>query len=496
MANAVVDYTSRDFDSIKESLLRYAQTAMPNWVPGSEGDFGVLLLELVAYVGDINSYYIDRAQNEAYLPTATQKSSILNIAQELGYVPGQGSPAKGTVTLVASDNLVLAGAPTILVPAGFQLATDYIAAIDGQIIFETDVAVSLTPGQTVDVAVTEGQTQVDPVSGLPLPLGDSTGSPAQEFKIPKPRVYVDTVQVFVAGSPWRKVTHLLDADSNDQVFETYTDADGYTWVRFGDALNGSIPGVGLPVTVSYRTGYGALGNVGEGLVTTVYSTSISGVSLERSTSTSNLSTSTAMVGGSDPEGIEQIRTNAPKTFFTQQRAVTLQDFENFALGIPGVGKAYAVADYFSSVTVFVIGSDGNPPTTGLLDTVATVLQSKALAGVSVNVAAPTAVPVNVGAAGNAVAIQVWPTYSRANTQYAVEQAIKSRLSFLSVNLGERLTVADLYKIVMDVPGVRYAAIPLMARADSVQSDTADIQFQPFEYPSVGNVVVTSTGGIG
>jgi uncharacterized phage protein gp47/JayE len=255
-------------------------------------------------------------------------------------------------------------------------------------------------------------------------------------------------------------------------------------------------GVGLPVTVSYRTGYGATGNINAGLITTVYSTSVAGVSIQQSGSYSAKSTSTAMTGGADPEGPEQVRANAPKTFFTQQRAVTVADFENFAVGIPGVSKAKAVADYFSSVTVYLLGSNGNAPTTDLHDRAALLLQSKALAGVSVNVASATGVPVNVGATGSSVAIEVWPTYSRLNTQYQVQQALKARLSFAAVSLGERITVGDLYKTIMNVPGVRYVSIPLMARADSAQSGTADIQFQPFEYPSVGNIIVTSTGGIG
>lgn len=494
--SAVVDYTSRDFDGLKESMLQYAQKAFPEWAPGSEGDFGVLLVELLAYVGDINSYYIDRAQNEAYLETATQTSSILNIARLLGYTPDRGGPAKGTVTLVASDVLATSGAPAILIPAGFQLATDYIAEIDGQITYETDIPVSLTPGQTATVTVTEGQTQVDPITGNPISLGDSNGYPAQEYKIPKPRVYDDTVSVFVSGTRWRKVDHLLDADANDQVFETYTDSDGYTWIRFGDALNGAIPGIGLAITTSYRTGYGAKGNVDAGMVTMVYDTSVQGVSVQQSTATSGLSTSSAMTGGADPESSEQIRANAPKTFFTQQRAVTVDDFENFAIGVPGVAKAFAVADYFSSVTVYVIGADGNPPSVDLRDKVSRVLNDKALAGVSVNVASPVPVPINVGSSGAQVTIEVWPTYSRLNTQYQVEQALKARLSFTSVQLGERLTVADVYRTVTDVEGVRYVSVPLLARADSVQTGTADIQLQPFEYATAGNIVVSSTGGIG
>jgi hypothetical protein len=494
--SAVVDYTSRDFDSIKDALLTYAQTAFPDWVPGSEGDFGVLLVELLAYVGDINSYYIDRAQNEAYLPTATQTNSILNIAQLLGYVPGTGAPSKGQVTFVASAKTTAPGAPSITIPAGTQVASDLIPAIDGPVVFETDAPVVLTPGQTVTANVTEGQTQVDPLTGAPIQISESSGLPEQSYRIPKPKVYVETVRVFVAGVEWRGVSHLLDADANDSVFETYNDPNGYTWVRFGDGLNGAVPGVGLPVSVIYRTGYGATGNLDAGKITTVYSTNVPGIAIQKSSATSGLTTSSATTGGADPETPDQIRNNAPKAFFTQQRAVTLDDFKNFAVGVPGVSKACAVADYFSSVTVYIIGPDGNSPNQTLLDNTSQALNEKALAGVSVNVAAPTGVAVNVGSSGTPVTIDVWPTYSRTDVQYQVEQAIKAVLSFTSIDLGMRLTASDFYRAIMSVDGVRYAAIPLMARSDAAQTGTADIQFQAFEFPKVGTVVVTSTGGIG
>lgn len=486
----VVDYTSRDFDSLKQSLLDYAAQNFSSWTPSSEGDFGTLMLELLAYVGDVTSYYIDRAQNEAYLPSASQASSVLQIAQLLGYTPGTGQPATGTVTFVANALTSTSATPAITIPAGTQVATDYVAAVDGPVIFETDSDAVVVVGNSVTVNVTEGQTW----SGEQV--GVSSGLPAQEYQIKRPRVYVDSVEVTVAGATWREVAHLLDADPDDQVFETYNDNKGYTWVRFGDGLNGAVPSIGLNIDVTYRTGYGAAGNVAAGAVVTMVSKTPSGVSVQKSSSTSGLSTSSAMTGGADPESIDSIRDNAPKTFFSQQRAVTLQDFINFATGVPGVAKANAVADYFSSVTIYVVGPDGGAPTQALLDSVASTVQSKALAGVSVQVGAPTSVPVNVGATGSEVAIEVWHNYSRSEVQYAVEQAIKARLSFTNVGLGDKITVADLYQVVMNVDGVRYADIPLMARSDSAQSGTADIQFQAWEYPTPGNVIVTSTGGIG
>jgi hypothetical protein len=487
-----IDYTSRDFDGLKRSLLDYARVAFPDWAPGSEGDFGVLLVELLAYTGDVLSYYVDRAQNESYLPTASQRASILQIAELVGYRPGTGAPATGSVTLKSAD-----GSADVTVPAGTRLATDFASDLDTQIIFETDVEV-VVPGSggTIAVAVTEGETKKDDVTGNPLKIAESTGLPDQTIRLPHPKVYVETIQVYVAGEEWLAVDHLLDADAGDRVFETFYDDQGYSWIRFGDGLNGAIPTLGLEISAKYRVGVGAAGNLAAGRVISLFD-ALAGVSVEMSGGSANLSTSTAMTGGADPESNEQIRINAPRAFHSQQRAVTLDDYKNFAVAVPGVSRANAVANFFSSVTVYIVGPDGGAASTALTDAVQTALRSRSLAGVSVSVGAPTFIPVNIGATGGSeVAVEVWPTYSRTAVQYQVEQALKSLLSFENVDLGMKLVVAEVYRQIMEIEGVRYVTIPLMARSDAAQSGTADIQFKPWELPKAGNLVVTSSGGIG
>src|SRR5882724_4621728 len=93
-----IDYTSKDWSGFVTSMINYASVIMPEWDTSSEGDFGVMLVELFAYMGDILSFYGDRLTQEAYLPTATQRLSILNLARLLGYIPTNGFPATGTVT--------------------------------------------------------------------------------------------------------------------------------------------------------------------------------------------------------------------------------------------------------------------------------------------------------------------------------------------------------------------------------------------------------------
>ena len=68
-----IKYTSRDFDSIKQDLLNYTKRYYPDtYQDFSEASFGSLMLDTVAYVGDVLSYYLDYQANESFLDTALE----------------------------------------------------------------------------------------------------------------------------------------------------------------------------------------------------------------------------------------------------------------------------------------------------------------------------------------------------------------------------------------------------------------------------------------
>lgn len=71
-----VDYMARDFVSLRGALLAYAAQRYPQWRETLEADEGVMLLELLAALGDELSYSQDRIAREAYLATATQRRSV------------------------------------------------------------------------------------------------------------------------------------------------------------------------------------------------------------------------------------------------------------------------------------------------------------------------------------------------------------------------------------------------------------------------------------
>tara|TARA_R110002074_G_scaffold167867_2_gene329132 strand:+ start:3035 stop:4828 length:1794 start_codon:yes stop_codon:yes gene_type:complete len=103
-----INYTSREFVTIKNDLVNYARRYYPErFRDFSVNSFGSLMLDSVAYVGDILSFYLDYQVNETFLSTALQYDNVLKIAQQMGYKPQLAPSSYGLLTcfvLVPSTN--------------------------------------------------------------------------------------------------------------------------------------------------------------------------------------------------------------------------------------------------------------------------------------------------------------------------------------------------------------------------------------------------------
>ena len=81
-----IDYTHREFESIREDLVGIAERFYPDTFQDfSEGSFGAMMLDAVAYVGDQLSFYLDYNVNEMFLDTSFQFSNIIRHGRVLGY---------------------------------------------------------------------------------------------------------------------------------------------------------------------------------------------------------------------------------------------------------------------------------------------------------------------------------------------------------------------------------------------------------------------------
>lgn len=95
----VVDYTARDFETIKQSLVEYARKYYPNsYQDFNEAGFGSMVLDTVAYTGDILSFYLDYHVNEGFLDTALERDNVIKLAKQLGYKHQGPASATGIAT--------------------------------------------------------------------------------------------------------------------------------------------------------------------------------------------------------------------------------------------------------------------------------------------------------------------------------------------------------------------------------------------------------------
>jgi hypothetical protein len=73
---------------------------LAGWRPSGD-DFGLMWLEMWAYVSDVLGFYDERAANETYIRTAVRRPSLRRTVELLGYTPSVGVSAKALVAALA-----------------------------------------------------------------------------------------------------------------------------------------------------------------------------------------------------------------------------------------------------------------------------------------------------------------------------------------------------------------------------------------------------------
>ncbi|KAB1150559.1 putative baseplate assembly protein [Streptomyces luteolifulvus] len=106
----VVDYTARDYDTIRKLLLDRLALTTPDWVERNPADLGTTLVELLAYTGDQISYQQDAVATEAYLDTARRRVSVRRHVRLIDYAMHDGCTARAYVTVeTAGDHTLTTG---------------------------------------------------------------------------------------------------------------------------------------------------------------------------------------------------------------------------------------------------------------------------------------------------------------------------------------------------------------------------------------------------
>lgn len=102
-----ISYTSKDYDSIYEELLSLVSDLTDKWKPSSETDPGIVLIKLMAYLGDMLSYNQDKMFLELFPATVTQRKNAYTLFKSLGYTMSWYKTAVVTLTLSNDTDKIL-----------------------------------------------------------------------------------------------------------------------------------------------------------------------------------------------------------------------------------------------------------------------------------------------------------------------------------------------------------------------------------------------------
>ncbi|WP_414519342.1 putative baseplate assembly protein [Nostoc sp. PCC 9305] len=293
-----------------------------------------------------------------------------------------------------------------------------------------------------------------------------------------------TLEVYVNDVRWQKVENLIDLSPTDRAYITHTDSDGNTTIIFGNGEHGARLPSGIEnVKAVYRAGTGKSGNVAAEKINQLAMQPLG---------LSGVLNPIAATGGADPESDYEIRRNAPVGITSLNRAVSVQDYANFARTFTGIGKSNAQRLSNGSEQILhitIAGADdiyidrnsdlyrsfvqalyqfGDPYQSLQID-----MRELMLLIISANV-------------------RILANYQWSFVAQKIRTALFDKFSFENQELGENVVLSGVISTIQQVPGVDYVDVDILDSVSETEAQNPGILNTKLqELAKVG-----STGGNG
>lgn len=494
-----LDFSALDFETFRRAGIEYIRTYFPNDFNDFFASNGlIMVLELVSFVGGNLSEREDILIDEAFLSTAQTEEAV---SQHLELINQRILQATSAVVDVEAS--ITGAAPSnIRIPAGVTFS---LTGPDRQTLF---YELFRAPGDfTSDIIIPPGKRGVighgiEGRFGTPISV-TSSGGPGQSIEVLNDDILDDPITVDIAtgedSSESDRIDKLERAGPNDAVFEVDR-IEGGIRVKFGDDITGKAPLAGQVVTVGFRVGGGIRGRIGVNFINESRP-----ISPDPPSSAAvevlfrNLNPSS---GGTDKETLSQAKKRAPREFATQGNAVTGEDYALLAstfthpvfgsiakaVGIMRSGIENDATDVVEAiqaassveagveilnnnfvnkniVEIFALAEGPEQPvapSTGLKQGLVTFFEDINVLTDEVRVFDGAVKPVDVEAT---IVIS-----RSADSGTVKDQVVSDIQSFFNINnfdLGEGLSLSNLYETIQSIPGVKF--VNIFKPADNILS---------------------------
>jgi hypothetical protein len=321
MASPRLEITNLDFDQIKTNLKSYLKQQSQFQDYDFEGAGLNILMDILAYNTHYNAYYLNMVANESFLDTALIRDSVVSHAKTLGYRPYSYTAPKAIINLTIETSNTTPDVLTI--PKGFSFSSNLIDGVSYRFIVKEDKTVTKANTQFIfeNVEIYEGEYVSYNFNYT------ASSNPKSIFIIPDSNVDTSTIQVTVnpnSGNTvteiYNQVTEILDVTADSKVYFLQEGRNSKYQIYFGDGVIGKALNDGAIVNVIYLTTNGTMANKANGFIA---ESGLGGYSALQ------VDVVNVAGGGSSNETVDSIKYSAQSQYATQNRLVTVKDYESY-----------------------------------------------------------------------------------------------------------------------------------------------------------------------
>ncbi|NDB58937.1 hypothetical protein EB001_10850, partial [bacterium] len=345
-SNTALRITELDFDSIKNNLKNFLRSQNQFQDFDFEGSGMSILLDVLAYNTHYMGYYLNVIGNEMFLDTAQLRSSVLSHAKNLNYVPQSQKGALVNANIKVTPTYIEDQTTNVIT---LEKYTKFLGQdLDG--INYQFVTWNANTATKIDSAFTFSNTQLRQGEVTTLQFVMDPTNTTRRFKIPTANLDTDTLTITVQESSTNTSTieykiaeDITELKSNTAAYFLEEAEDLTYTIYFGDDVIGKKPKNGNIIICNYLDTVGSIAN---NISKFYLSDTIAGLYKNNV----SITAANSSYGGTDKETINQVKHRAPYFYTTQNRAVTIRDYETIL-----------TKDYNNIDSVTVWGGEDNLP---------------------------------------------------------------------------------------------------------------------------------------
>lgn len=388
--NNSLSYTNRDIVSIRKELINTIPKLTDKWTDFNESDLGIMLIELMAGVQDMQNFYLDTQAFETYLDTAVQDKNVRALLRSMNYrIPlAKSSECKVRVVFVNNDSR------EITIPK----YTSFTSSINSSVVnFVAKETITKSGSfEYIDIPVMEGIARTVTWSKDDLNSNKNVdGDVSRRIYLGYKNVSDGSVEIVQHGNIWKECDDALLKYEGGRWYSVHVDSDGQVYVLMSVNFLQLVE-EGESLDINFVTTNGINGIIDMDTIDTI------NMNLQDVQRIYNTTKSYDASDSPSSADLQNMKVLARRNAVTMGRYITLEDFETAVYEqsyvFQAVVKDWKYSDYVNEpyvVKVWAVNTLGESLGELTREKLKKELMSKAIADVTVQVLEVESVDFNI-----------------------------------------------------------------------------------------------------